>query len=331
MRRPLYINHQGAVVGKKGGRLVARHDGADVASAPMGLVSRVVAFGNVGFTTPALQALLVDEIPVVLLRCDGRVYGRVEPEGTRDAAVRHAQLAAQHSPAKLALARGFVSGRLRSARRLLTRRGANADEPLASELRRRAALVGTYERQVAEVDSVQALRGIEGTAARCYFGGLRRAVNGYGVPFNGRRRESPDVMNAMLNYGSAVLREQVRSAVIEVGLDPNLGFLHESYKARPALVFDLMEEWRAPLLERPVLSLIGLGVLNADSLESSTQPRLTREARRAFIERFHATLDAPRDADGRGSGASLRLKMVQQARLLRDGLNEGEYVPYVWH
>ena len=62
-------------------------------------------------------------------------------------------------------------------------------------------------------------------------------------------------MNALLNYGYAVLESQVRIAIAEVGLDPTLGYLHICQPGRQALVYDLMEPYR-PQVDRKVLAFV---------------------------------------------------------------------------
>jgi CRISPR-associated protein Cas1 len=53
-----------------------------------------------------------------------------------------------------------------------------------------------------------------------------------------------DPVNALLNYGYAVLESECRKALNTVGLEPTVGFLHETKQARYPLVYDLMEPYR---------------------------------------------------------------------------------------
>jgi CRISPR-associated protein Cas1 len=65
----------------------------------------------------------------------------------------------------------------------------------------------------------------------------------------------------MLNYAYGVLESEVRAQVLAVGLDPTIGYLHGSYRDKPALVFDIME----PL--RPVVDLRTLQFVQKRALE----------------------------------------------------------------
>lgn len=101
--------------------------------------------------------------------------------------------------------------------------------------------------------------GIEGRAAALYwhaFGGLLPSAN----TFPGRRtRNADDPVNQALNYAYGCLYAEVWRALATAGLDPCLGIVHGADRADPSLVFDLIEEFRAPFADRVVLSLIGRG------------------------------------------------------------------------
>jgi len=60
----------------------------------------------------------------------------------------------------------------------------------------------------------------------------------------------------MLSYGYTVLRSRVEYALFLAGLNPYEGILHSTYRERPALGFDLMEEFRQPVVDRVVLTMI---------------------------------------------------------------------------
>jgi len=47
-----------------------------------------------------------------------------------------------------------------------------------------------------------------------------------------------------LNYGYAILESEIRKAINSIGLDPAIGFLHESTNAKSPLVYDIQELYR---------------------------------------------------------------------------------------
>ena len=122
-------------------------------------------------------------------------------------------------------------------------------------------------------ETIDDLRLLEAWAAISYFAAWRydrAALEGHGQEADPSRmetgrhaagrpatqnRHARHPVNAMLNYGYAVLESQVRIAIAEVGLDPSIGYLHVCQPGRQALVYDLMEPYR-PEVDREVLAFI---------------------------------------------------------------------------
>ena len=73
----------------------------------------------------------------------------------------------------------------------------------------------------------------------------------------GRSRRPPlDRMNALLSFLYALLLADCTAALAGAGLDPSVGFLHADRPGKPSLALDLMEEFRALLADRLVLTLV---------------------------------------------------------------------------
>jgi CRISPR-associated protein Cas1 len=109
-----------------------------------------------------------------------------------------------------------------------------------------------------ELDS---LRGIEGEAAAAYFKVFNHLIvqQKDGFVFSGRNRRPPkDPVNAMLSFVYSVMLQDCVSALEGVGLDSYVGFLHRDRPGRQSLGLDLIEEFRAVIADRLVLSMINL-------------------------------------------------------------------------
>ena len=115
------------------------------------------------------------------------------------------------------------------------------------------------KRRVLNADSIDSVRGIEGEAATAYFGVFSHLLlcQKEDFIFTGRNRRPPkDAINAMLSFVYTLICNDMTSALETVGLDPYVGFMHTLRPGRASLSLDMMEELRAYLGDRLVLSLI---------------------------------------------------------------------------
>jgi CRISPR-associated protein Cas1 len=231
---------------------------------PLHHLGSVVCFGNVLLTAPLLHRLADEGISLVLCDEHGRFKARIEGPVSGNVLLRRAQHARYDDPAfALGIARHCVAGKITNARRVLQRGGReakNAED--ATSLTRCADDLAAALRALPTAVDLDQLRGIEGEAARQYFGCLSqliRADRRAGFAMNGRSRRPPrDRMNALLSFLYALLMNDCRSAIEAAGLDPQVGFLHALRPGRAALALDLMEEFR-PVADRLALTLINLG------------------------------------------------------------------------
>jgi CRISPR-associated protein Cas1 len=96
----------------------------------------------------------------------------------------------------------------------------------------------------------------EAEGAKVYWRGVGKLLPS-SLGFKGRKKrvKNEDPFNVALNIGYSMLRKSVYSAVVSVGLNPYIGFLHSVRSGRTSLVFDLMEEFRSPFVDRKLISL----------------------------------------------------------------------------
>jgi CRISPR-associated protein Cas1 len=158
------------------------------------------------------------------------------------------------------IARSFVIGKLMNSRNVLMRRIRDHGEtPILKEGVEKIADVLRRVRD-SEPDASR-LRGLEGEAGAIYFGCFNELLVAQKDEFSitSRNRRPPmDPMNALLSYLYTLLAHDCRGALEGIGLDPQIGFLHEVRSGRPSLALDLMEEFRSVLADRIAVSLVNL-------------------------------------------------------------------------
>ena len=102
----------------------------------------------------------------------------------------------------------------------------------------------------------QILMGLEGAAGSVYWHWVNMMLDEE-TGFDSREYQgATDVVNMMLNYGYGILYRLIWSSVLQYGLHPELGFFHSIDHKKGALIFDLIEPFRQPVVDRAVISLV---------------------------------------------------------------------------
>ncbi len=305
---------------------------------PLHHLTAVVCFGHVGLSAPLMHRLADEGIALVLLDANGRFKARLEGAVSGNVLLRQAQFARGADAAfTLDIARTFVAGKIKNTRQVLQRGAREAkSEEEAAVLTRRADDLAASLRALPEAATLDAVRGVEGEAARQYFSGLPllvRADQREHFTMQGRTRRPPrDRFNALLSFLYAMWMNDCRSALEAAGLDPHVGFLHALRPGRAALALDLMEEFR-PWADRLALTLINRGQVQADDfdLREGGGVALQGDARKAVViayqERKKDEITHPLLAQS----LPLGLVPLAQARLLARTLRDDAmpYLPFV--
>jgi CRISPR-associated protein Cas1 len=183
---------------------------------------------------------------------------------------------------------------------------------------------------IALADNPQTLLGVEGSAAREYFGALPDLIGADLDPrlrFDGRNRRPPaDRFNALLSFGYGMLYRQAVAAVIGVGLHPGVGFYHRPRSSAQPLGLDLMEMFRVPIVDMAVVAALNRRVFDAsdDFVESPGRVLLNERGRSKLVEAIERRLQDAWRHDVVGYSLSYARIMELEVRLLeKEWLGEG--------
>lgn len=188
--------------------------------------------------------------------------------------------------------------------------------------------------QLSETEDIDVMRGIEGAAATVYFTHFDDMLYSSKYKFEHRSRRPPqNEVNAALSFCYMLMTREVQSALESVGLDPAAGYLHTLRPGRPSLALDMLEELRAPLCDRFVISLFNKGQLKENSFDKgSSAVYLNDSGRRTFIQSWQTrkgeTIQHPFLNEKIEIGLIPYLQARLFARVLRGDLDE--YPPFVW-
>jgi len=310
--RPLHLFQNDVTLGQSGGRYQLRRKGETLETIRTRDVTHVVVFGNATVTSAAVRTLTEAGGTVAWCSFSGWPRAFATPVRKADARRRIAQHRA-HLIGGVEVARCFVVGKLRNQRTLLRRLG---DPDIASSGRLLQSAISSAR----EVQDVASLLGIEGAAARGYFGAFGSMLRQDLGPFHldGRNRRPPrDPVNALLSFAYALLARDAIVALVAAGLDPYVGLYHRPGFARPALALDLMEEFRPIIADSVVVRAINNGEVGpGDFITSAIATALTTTGRKRFVAAYERRMADQLRHPIYGYTVSYRRCLELQARML---------------
>lgn len=315
--RPLYVTGYGFGIGRSGGVLQIREKGAVVQEARLNDISQVNVFGSASVTSGAVQALTELERPIAWFTMGGWFYGMTTGLGLKNVFLRRDQFRRADDEAFcVSVARSMVATKIRNQRTMLQR---NHVEPPARALEALKRLA----KQALMTPDLEALLGVEGTAAHYYFGhfaGMIKLDEGErpAFDFTRRNRRPPrDPVNALLSLGYSLLVRDLTFVCHAIGFDPFIGFYHQPRFGRPALPLDLMEGFRPLIVDSTVLFAINTQMVTADDfLRVGEAVSLTARGRKRFLRAYEQRMDTQVTHPLFGYRVSYRRVLEIQARLL---------------
>lgn len=323
--RTVYVGVTGAAVRTESGRLmVESQDGSELLSVPSGHVERIVLFGPVGLSAGARSWALTNQIEVIVASRRGTYLGQLTAGGARRVARLRALLACADDPARwLPLARAVIDAKI-SKQVVLLQRFTRRDQ--YQQITAAVTAMRGLLTMLPEATTRDELMGLEGAAAREYFG-----VLGLLVPeplrFELRSRRPPlDVVNSALSFGYTLLLGEAVAALAAAGLDPAVGLLHADADNRPSLALDLIEEFRPLIVDQVVLTAARTGRLRPEHGRSDAARAgvmLTKAGRDVLIDAYERRMLHTTRGALAGYSGSLRRHLHRQAQRLAAYVEHG--------
>jgi CRISPR-associated endonuclease Cas1 len=220
---------------------------------------RLVCISDDGFVTlSALKWLSDIGASFVMLHRTGKVLFVTGPTASSDSRLRHAQSLALGNGSALVISKELISAKLLGQENLIRDKLKNSAM---------ADIIAGFGARLAKAENLDAVRLLEAHAAVAYWNAWRdvpilwpksevrrvpvhwRTFGNRASPLTGGPRLAVNPPNAILNYCFALLESESRLALVALGLDPGIGFLHPARAYRDSLALDVMEAVR-PEVER---------------------------------------------------------------------------------
>ena len=305
-RRVVHLVEPGTRIAKEGEQFVIHVPEQESRTFPGHAVQSLVLHGNVQISTQCLHFCAAHDIGVHWLSGGGKYLAGLSPgAGGVQRRIRQyqglcdrgccARLAARLCLAKVENQLRYILRMTRSEERSPTvQQGIDAMRSLVKSI----AEVETSTRDDnldpgLAAQTIDTVRGLEGSAARHYFALLPLAMQleeSDPLHFSGRNRRPPrDPFNALLSFGYALLYRDCLAALLAVGLEPSFGFLHTPRSSAYPLALDLMDLFRVLLWDMPLVGSIGRRQWSeANFVRTKAMFWLTEDGRRKAIGLYEA-------------------------------------------
>lgn len=328
----IYLIEQGTSIYKDYQRFIIHVSEKQKLEVPIREVEQILVFGNIQLSTPVIQTCLQEKIAVLFLSQSGQYHGHLWSEESTHLDNQLVQIQRQNDNYfQFNVSKVIVYGKLMNSKQLLMR--FNRKRKLAEVEK---AILGINQ-DIDSLDSVanlDALRGYEGIGAARYFPAYGKLITNANFDFSLRNRQPPtDPVNSLLSFGYTLLFNNVLSFVIAEGLSPYLANFHYGEKQKPYLAFDLMEEFRSPIVDSLILDIVNHSVFKPkdfDILASTGGVYLNQSARRIFLKKFETRMNEEVSHPDLQSLATYRHAIQLQVRRYRRSLlSDNIYEPFL--
>ena len=259
--RELLLSQSGFLVGKSKGKVVVKQDRKTLHEIPFQHLDNITIQANgILLSSDLIAACAEHRINIQLLDFEGNPYAYIMYNAGLSAEIGLAQLESYRNGKAEYMAIRFVEGKIRNQVTLIKYFSKSANTEAA------AVATEAMLNILAEIEKLpdlplkalsEQLFSIEGRAAAYYWEFIKIHLRGY-AEFGGRERQgAQDPVNSALNYGYGILYGRTFEAVARAKLHPSLSYLHTpSDTGIPTLTFDLIEEFRAQAVDKPIMGMI---------------------------------------------------------------------------
>ena len=258
----------------------------------------IIIDGHSGYVSlQAFHWLSRNKVPVFILDYDGSMISSILPPTPIKADLRAAQLkASEDARKKFSIANAIVRAKIARNLQVLNWLAQRYDIEKQVRLTKHEAF------RLGRARSVVDLRTVEGRVALRYWQAYSSVIP-ESLDFQGRmttthQNNASDPVNLALNYAYGVLEGECRRAINTVGLEPSVGFLHETsgYQTKQSLIYDLQEPFRW-IADVAVMEAFESGVLDLPDFYFTGDDyryRFDPEAKQRFLdllrERFNSAV-----------------------------------------
>ncbi len=235
------------------GKFVLKDKGVIKHKFPINQISQIIINAQISLSSAVIKECAKKKISINFIDEKTNLsYATLISANSAISKTAASQISLLKTKRPLRIAQQFIIGKLKNQINYLKYLG-KYHKSLSSEI---ATMQEILKLRVPNAASVNELLGFEGSAATAYWQGVAKVID-YKFSFIGRVTQgATDVVNSALNYGYAILYSKILKSIAAAGLSPHVSYLHALDEQKPTLAFDLIEEFRAFIVDRAVISMV---------------------------------------------------------------------------
>ncbi len=284
----LFVNANGAYVNYDANYVVVKYGEDSSKKIPVENLEAIYIFTSAQITSQCV----VQCLNISYYSKSGAYFGRLQSTNHVNVFRQRKQAALSETEFSLELAKNIICGKIHN-QTIVLKRYARSE---GKELRDLQVKMQQSLNKIINCKKISEIMGYEGNAARIYFEGLSRLVH-QEFAFQGRSRRPPrDEFNSMLSLGYSILMNEIYGRLENKGLHPYFGFIHSDREKHPTLASDMMEEWRATIVDSMVMSMINGNEIHTEHFshdDGNPGYYLTREGLNIFLKKFERKMQTP--------------------------------------
>lgn len=285
----LFVNENKATIGIDENRCVVNYSDGMKKMVPIETLESITIMGHAQMTTQCVQECLKRGISVAYFSKGGSYFGRLQSTGHIKAGLQRKQCMLYDTEFAVELAKIIIRAKLKNQLVVLKRYEKSCNISNSEQSR----MIHICREKIEKCTTIPELIGFEGQGAKAYFEGLSEVIKPE-FKFHGRNKRPPkDEFNSMISLGYSILMNELYSKIEAKGLNPYFGFMHRDKEMHPTLASDMMEEWRAVIVDATVMSMInGHEIAKEDFVKDLDEPGcfISRDGIRKYISKLEKKL-----------------------------------------
>lgn len=279
----------GKSIHKKDNRILIKKEDEIISDDPVTDIESIILFAKGSITFDALNLLAQHNKKIVSISANGQINYIVNNlEDQSNITLLRKQLQVSQSEKSIEISKEIIKSKITNQRSTITtlnRRIENKNIKNSQKL-----LKNNIKQLEKENINKQNILGIEGQSSVIYWNSIKEILPSEYNFKERNKRPAHDIVNAMLNYGYAILASQITLSIVKSGLNPYIGILHSDLNNRTSLTFDVIEEFRQQIVDKSIFTLINNKQIKP--YDFTEDEKISLDKRRLIIEKIFNKLNS---------------------------------------